>query len=385
MKREKFDEDLLKYFNEDKKVPLSFHNAIFEVALNKNRKNKTMLGLKKVAIIVTSISTITAGTVFATHINQFLGDIFNDSKGVESAVQNNYIEENLDTVAAESQNTRIEATQMLFDDHTLDINFLAQFNIDVDLTNKENFFDIPDLLITDENNDIIYHANMEIAQEFLKQNGLKSERTDVINNRINSGIVPLEITKIINPTTCNFTLKCYSYDAKFPNCSKLYLQFNSIVLTENFNNTTISGNWKLEITVPEIFKNRNPQIYKIVDCNTDIYDISHKIYTTCTKIEITINNIDYKKWHKKSDEIKTNGNVLDSQFIKLDKCYIENEKGEKFYIANIPEHNPYGLTEKGELHAELTFDLTEFNLTDKLKVVIYTLENEEIVINLKNK
>ena len=29
MKREKFDEDLLKYFNEDKKVPLSFHNAIF--------------------------------------------------------------------------------------------------------------------------------------------------------------------------------------------------------------------------------------------------------------------------------------------------------------------------------------------------------------------
>ena len=228
MKREKFDEDLLKYFNEDKKVPLSFHNAIFEVALNKNRKNKTMLGLKKVAIIVTSISTITAGTVFATHINQFLGDIFNDSKGVESAVQNNYIEENLDTVAAESQNTRIEATQMLFDDHTLDINFLAQFNIDVDLTNKENFFDIPDLLITDENNDIIYHANMEIAQEFLKQNGLKSERTDVINNRINSGIVPLEITKIINPTTCNFTLKCYSYDAKFPNCSKLYLQFKHL-------------------------------------------------------------------------------------------------------------------------------------------------------------
>ena len=381
MKKEKLDENLFKYFKGDKSVPDKFHKDIFNTSLIQKSKNKIYSNFRKVAVILLSVSTMTAGTAFATQ--QFWKDIFNSSKGVETAIQNNYIEENIDTIAAESQNGRIEATHMLFDDNTLDINFLAQFNTDIDLTNKEKYFDIPDLIITDENNDIIYYANMETAQNFLKQKGLKSERSDVINNRINAGITPLEISKTINETTCNFTLKCYADDIKLPNCEKIYIIFNSIVFTENFQESTINGNWKVEITVPEKFKNREPQIYKQIKSNTRSYSITNKIYPTCTKVEITLNNIDYKKWHNKSDEIKNNGNVLDSNFIKLDKCYIENENGEKFYIANIPEHNPYGLTEKGELHAELTFDLTEFNLTNKLKVVLYTLENEELIINLE--
>lgn len=383
MLHDDFDEKLFNFFKNNIEVPKKIEAGIWKVTLKSNTKNKKFIDIKKVAVILFSISTITVGTVFATHINQFISNIFNDNKGVETAIQNNYIEENLKTVAAESQNTRIDATHMLFDNHTLDINFLVQFNTDIDLTNKEKYFNISDLLITDENNNIIYHADMKTAQEFLKKNGLKSERTDVINNRINSGITPLEITEIITPTTCNFTLKCYSYETNFPNCEKLYLTFNNIILTENFKNTTISGNWKVEITVPQKFKNRDPQIYKIVNCNTDFYNVDNKIYPTCTKIGITINNIDYKKWHSKSDDIKNNGNVLDSQFIKLEKCYIENENGEKFHIANIHEHNPYSLTTRGELHAELTFDLTEFNLTNKLKVVLYTLENEELIINLE--
>lgn len=383
MKKEEFDENLFKYFKENKKVPDKFHKDIFDISLAKNEKNKIYIDFRKIAVILASVSTITAGTVLATHTNQFWSDIFNNSKGVETAIQNNYIEENLDTIAAESQNARIEATHMLFDDHTLDINFLAQFNTDIDLTNKEKYFDIPDLIITDENNDIIYYANMETAQDFLKQKGLKSERIDVINNRINAGITPLEISKTINPTSCNFTLKCYADDINLPNCEKIYIIFNSIVFTENFQEITINGNWKVEITVPEKFKNREPQIYKQIKSNTSSYNITNAIYPTCTKIGITMNNIDYEKWHNKSDEIKNNGNILDSQFIKLENCYIENENGEKFYVSNIPEHNFYGLTNNGELHAELTFDLTEFNLTNKLKVVLYTLENEELIINFE--
>lgn len=383
MKKEEFDEKLFNYFDNNKNVPNEFHKAIFGVSLNKKKRNNIIFNLKKVAVIVISISTITVGTVFASHINQFIGNIFKDSKGVETAIENNYVEENLKTVAAESNNTRIEATHMLFDDHILDINFFAQFNSDIDLTNKEKYFDIPDLIITNENNDIIYYANVETAQEFLRQNGLKSERTDVINNRINAGITPLEIFKIVSPTSCNFTLKCYADDINLPNCEKIYLIFNSIVLTENYQNTTINGNWKIEITVPEKFRNRKPKTYTITQCNTNAYDITNEIYPTSTKIGVTIKNIDYKKWHNQADEIRNKGNILDSQFIKLEKCYIENENGEKFYIANIPEHNPYGLSTKGELHAELTFDLTEFNLTKKLKVVLYTLEDEEIVLNLE--
>jgi len=381
MKKEDLDENLFRYYKENKKVPDEFHKAIFNTSLIQKKKNKIYIDFMKVATILFSISTITAGTVFATH--QFFCDIFNSSKGVETAIQNNYIEENLDTIATESQNVRIEATHILFDDHTLDINFLAQFNTDIDLTNKEKYFDIPNLIITNENYDIIYYANMETAQDFLKQKGLKSERSDVINNRINAGIAPLEISKTISKTSCDFTLKCYADDINLPNCEKIYVIFNSIVFTENFQETTINGNWKVEITVPEKFKNREPQIYKQIKSNANSYNITNEIYPTCTKIGITLNNIDYEKWHNKSDEIKNNGNISDSQFIKLENCYIENENGEKFYISNIPEHNTYGLTNKGELHSELTFDLTEFNLTNKLKVVLYTFENEELIINLE--
>lgn len=381
MEKEKLDENLFEYFKVDKNVPDKFHKDIFNTSLIQKSKNKIYSNFKKVAVILLSVSTMTAGTVFATQ--QFWKDIFNSSKGVETAIQNNYIEENLDTIAAESQNGRIEATHMLFDDNTLNISFLAQFNTDIDLTNKEKYFDIPDLIITDEKDDIIYYASMETAQEFLKQKGLKSERSDVINNRINAGITPLEISKTINKTACNFTLKCYADDINLPNCEKIYIIFNSMVFTENFQETTINGKWKIEITVPEKFKNREPQIYKQMESNDNSYKITNEIYPTCTKIGITINNIDYEKWHNRSDEIRRNGNISDSHFIKLENCYIENENGEKYYISNIPEHNYYGVTNKGELHAELIFDLTEFNLTSKLKVVLYTLENEELIINLE--
>ena len=92
---------------------------------------------------------------------------------------------------------------------------------------------------------------------------------------------------------------------------------------------------------------------------------------------------DYETEHTRTEELRRK-NILDSQIIKQEESYVENEYGEKFYSSQTSsDDGGYSLTTDGNLHIWQTFNLTKFNSTDKLKVVLTTIDNEQIIIELE--
>ena len=89
----------------------------------------------------------------------------------------------------------------------------------------------------------------------------------------------------------------------------------------------------------------------------------------------------FEKWSNKTEEIR-NKDVEASQLINFEKSYVENEKGEKFYSSK-SSYAGTGLTTDGYLRFWNTFDLTQYDMTDKLKVVLITIDGNEITIELK--
>lgn len=77
-------------------------------------------------------------------------------------------------------------------------------------------------------------------------------------------------------------------------------------------------------------------------------------------------------------------NVLVSQLIKQEESYVENEKGERFYPSQSAETDGgYSFNTDGKLHKWETFNLTKFEATENLKVVLTTIDNEQIIVELQ--
>lgn len=92
---------------------------------------------------------------------------------------------------------------------------------------------------------------------------------------------------------------------------------------------------------------------------------------------------DYTTWHEKIEKMRTQS-VLSSQLINQESSYVENENGEKFYPAqSTSSDGGYSFNTDGKLIKWETFDLTKFNMTNKLKVVLTTINNEQIIIELE--
>ena len=99
------------------------------------------------------------------------------------------------------------------------------------------------------------------------------------------------------------------------------------------------------------------------------------ISNTCTKVQLQT---------KVSKEIVDihNNSLIPIIYIKDE--YIENEEGIKYYPQGINDGDGgYSISDDGILNYWQTFELTQFNLTEKLKIVLKTYDDKEIVINLK--
>ena len=138
--------------------------------------------------------------------------------------------------------------------------------------------------------------------------------------------------------------------------------------------------------MPEKFKNRNSISYQVVDCNNDnIYKdtIIANVSETGMKFEMEMYWGEYEYWHEKTEKLRSEGNIFDSQLIKQEESYIENENGEKFYTSLISGESGYSFTINGKLYKKDTFNITKYNITDKLRVVYTTIDNEQLIIELE--
>lgn len=390
MKQNNFEGKIYDYFAENKEIPQCIKNSINNTKLNENMKNKfNMYNFRKVAVATISIVTISTGIVFAKDIEEFVRNMFNDKPGIETAIENGYSYENIVSENAISQNIKISTQDMIMDDYTLNINILAEFDETIDLTEVKKIY-TPDIFFIDENNNVLsYSVDINATKQFFVRRGVNNcDNEFVINHSINSTLD--SGYEKMNNNSILLTYNSSISEGKFPKSKKIYVGFNTLILKneDTFDSKvqTINGNWLVEIDVPEKFKNRNSISYQVVDCNNDnIYKdtIIANVSETGMKFEMEMYWGEYEYWHEKTEKLRSEGNIFDSQLIKQEESYIENENGEKFYTSLISGESGYSFTINGKLYKKDTFNITKYNITDKLRVVYTTIDNEQLIIELE--
>lgn len=386
MQNDNFDEKLFRYFKDNQNIPNEIKDTIWNMDLHKRKVHK--INIKNAIITIISLLTMSTGVVFAKDIAEFTQKVFFDSKkGVETAIENGYIygneNSNLEKESnlLESQNTDICISRMVMDDYTLDIEMMLEIEDNIDLTAEHINF--PDMIITDDMNNILYCSNIEKVKQFCNKIGKGSDYETIKEISVNaaSNIFLKGFDGKYGTIECNLTA---GYE-KFPISKKIYIQLNTIEIEGKENRYTITGNWECKFTVPETFIKRETIIYNVVNCNNDNINknlIKAEVYETGMKFDMmSMYWGDFEEWRNKTEEIRKK-DVMESQLIRFEKSFVENERGEKYYSSK-SSYAGSGITTDGYLRFWNTFDLTKFNATDKLKVVLVTIENTEIIIELE--
>lgn len=383
-KRNNFEDEIYKYFSENKEVPQEIKDSIFNIDLKTNEKKLNFHNIKNIIVTAISLAMISTGIVFAKDISQFAKSIFWDSKkGTETAIENGYIYDSNEknNIELEADKTNIQISRMIMDDYILDIEMLLEIEDDIDITTEHVNF--PDMLITDDMNNILYCMDNNKINKFCTKIGKNTDYNTIKEMTTNSqsNIFVKGFDGKSGTIECNLTA---GYD-KFPLSKKIYIQLNTIEVEEKEKKYIINGNWECSFTVPEMFVKRETTIYNVISCNNDNIDknlIKAEVYQTGMKFDMmSMYWGNFEKWSNKTEEIR-NKDVEASQLINFEKSYVENEKGEKFYSSK-SSYAGTGLTTDGYLRFWNTFDLTQYDMTDKLKVVLITIDGNEITIELK--
>lgn len=376
---DEFDNKLFNYFQENKKVPNKIKDSILEVKLKRNKNIIYNFSIQKIAVAIISLIAIFTGAVYSNDIYQFAKNLFNDNKGVNTAVENGYVHNNLESVYSESNNTQTKIVNMLMDDYTLDLNIVTLFDEGIDVTEIENL-EIPDILITDDKNNILFCSNTKVLEEYCIERNINIDKVTNINTSASIFIAKA------NKTNMSFTCNLSASEKKFPKSKEIFIKFNTIKLEGKTKKYIITGDWQDKITVPDKFINRTSTLYKVINCNNkNVYkdSILAEVYETGMYFEMYMYWEDYETAFNKIEEMRKQS-ILSGQLIKQEESYVENEKGTKFYPSQSSDSDGgYGIGPDNILIKWETFNLTKFDMTDKLKVVFKTIDNEEIIIELE--
>ena len=224
-KPDDFDKMLFDYYdNKNEEVPLSTQNTIENAFKDKHKeKSTTIILLKRVAIFILCIGIVTATTVYAKDIINFITNIFiNSTPGIDKAVDNGYVQ-NVDMDFITYNNIGVKVDYVLMDNNNLDISFVYKYyddNIEIDNISFNT------LSIKDENNNMLF---------WLSENAIPN----------NDGIVLLDtnakfnnIEKNIENKTIRSSLLLTSEN--FPNSQILTISISSIAIKINSSrNTTL--------------------------------------------------------------------------------------------------------------------------------------------------
>ena len=126
---DEIDEMLFKYFKENQEVPQETQNIIKNMNYNNKRNN---FGIRKIAIIILTIITLTTGGVFAQNIIPFFKNIFslssiNNDSVVDAIEKDNYIQNvNMNYVTI-NKDYKIKVDYVMVDDINLYIVFSLQY------------------------------------------------------------------------------------------------------------------------------------------------------------------------------------------------------------------------------------------------------------------
>ena len=393
---ETFENKLKRVFTEEIEVPYRVKNKIRTVLNDKKeRKNRNRLIFNTIKILATvsACFIITTGVVFAKDVYNFINNFFTNNEGMDNAIEQGYIDKpNMEYV--ESNGTEIKINKVLMDDYNLSLEFNINLNKELKTENINDIY-FPDMIITDENNNMLYCEEPMVFEEYCKSNNLEYKWTHCNENYINSG--SNKFIKTNNGETINLIYNFYA--SKYPKSKKILINFNKILCSYKDKDIIINGNWQIEYEVPEKFYNRDAYIYTVKKCTSDKIRIEEVTVTeTTTKMIIQtdekpflpyeLTDDEETKNRKIQEELERQQNMTIKDFEKSRKFkneYIENSNGEKFYPTNsTSEDTGYSFIDMNYLLHWQTFNLNKYNTTKTLKIYM-NYNGEDIVIELERK
>ena len=392
----------------------------------KSKKNDVT---RKIGIAACLLFTLT-GTVFAKDIGNFIKTKFGLGQGIETAVENGYIEklemdffESQTTVINQNEqnvindvNSSVKIKDFLMDDYNLSVEFDFQFDEKIkEFVNLDNLhhIELSDLIVIDEEKRIIYSsANQEDFEEFCLENNLDYEYKQFNDKYMNNGLNTFIGSHNKELNTLTFTYNMYAEG--YPKSKHLNFSFGKIKIIENqnTNSITLTGDWGIDVDVPEKMHNRSEEYYKVVNCeNKDFNVYTAKLTETGLEIGITISNMErpkkpqelaqreselnekgsysfgtkeqflelfgdekylkmYEEYRAKSQPINVTG-ITYAWGTSTEGCYVLDSNGNKFKSTMSPSRKAHlDFIDGNQFDFYETFGMTKYDSTDKITVVI---------------
>ncbi len=339
--------------------------------------------------LISAFIAITASVVFAKDISKWINNIFKPettSKGIIQMAEDGYIQNtNMDFI--EDNGISVKVDNILMDDYNLDIVFEVKSKGNIEpIYNIE----ISDLIISDENNNLIYcsYDRIDLYEDFCKKHNIEFSNKNMHNNYTNEGYQ----TEVIERTDNSVKFLYKLYSTGYPKSKKLIFDFKNINIisrVENITNDRVSqnleGEWNIEVDLPEVFYNRKNLIYSVKDKNDKKNNIILKeaigTYTEM-RIELTIKK--YGKVYEPTEEgldnfLKEILNIPENDIIAT----LENQNGKIFekVISNKEGSNGRVYHPNGDVTCYFTFPITRDEYTNILKLNL-TIKDKRITINL---
>ena len=376
------------------------------------------------------------GIVFANDISTKLYDnFFMTGKGMETAMNEGYIEdtnmdyenanttvENLETgEIIEDVETKVKVSEFVMDDFNLSITF------DVELSDKAKEivsadeiwkFNFPDLVISDENNIVLYCQSGVRYEEFSKEKNLGLDYNEAMeqNMYIGSGVNIIPVEREGNHVKVIYNIYTGG-DSHYPKSKTLTIDMTKINISQNElasmgeEEITLTGDWHFDVAVPEKMYNRQSVVYTQTDTTNEDYQVeSATLYDTGMEITAKVQTeplpelpeflehdfydslseddplknrdiLSYISWkERQTDEYKEYHKKING--LTDITVYLTNENGEKFTLIQGPNENgSTGVDKEGILTFEGMFDLTKYNQAETVIVHFeYKNQTEEVVL-----
>lgn len=399
------DNKIKNILSEDIETSYKYQNMIRNT-LKERKKNKNVFIKKGFKLITATCACIIVATsvIFAKDISNWVKGIFNNnSKGIDTAIENGYILQP-DMEYINSNGTEVKIDNLIMDDFNLSFTVNLKFKDEI-LVNEISSVYLPDMIIIDNENKIIYCQDKNTFDQYCNENELSLKYKEFNDYNINSGSNWFIKVKNLQDNSVDLVYNLYANN--FPKSKEINLLFKQIEIEKDENSenkTIIKGDWKLNIEIPEEFYNREAIVYKVKNCSNPKINVTEAIvYNTCMKFTLTTQeeliydpedseDVINQKISQKVDETREEylKNVREGNYDNLNlfdsNPYVETSNGKRFYTTrNSSEDGGYSndyMT--GLVRYWQTFNLTKYDASQNLKVFL-NYKEEDIIIELERK
>lgn len=435
----------IRKMTKDKITVSNFQNSEFM------KENNKKINLKKISIVACCILVLTTGVVFGKEIENFIKYYFGIDENINKAAEKGYVEDvNMNPIEEETILTHdntgeiidnidvsVKIDEFLMDDINLSVNFTFKFDDKIkevfDLDNLQ-YISLPDLIIFDEDNRILSsNCSKSDFEKICEQYNLDYNFEDYyLNNNPTSSYGINDHNKEEN--FVKYGVNFLASDKCFPNSKELNFVFTKIKLekyeynVENVengeylksNSVTLTGDWKVNVEVPEKMYNHQKTEYKVASISNPNIAVSYasasetgfkfKAILSKVKTEVHLPFEEYKnelfeqkesgkiteeEYNKKMNELTSTkeydtaykkymreNEIITTDYIffaddeekSIDKItHVTNSKGEKFKIstsstAAVNFEEVY--LKETDYEFIGTFEMTKYDATDKLTVIL---------------